>query len=193
MKNKVPAIFFDRDGTLNVDYGYVHTIDNFQFIHGTLDALLTLKKMNFALVLVTNQSGIARNLFTESQFLSLTAWMYRSLAHCDIILDGIYYCPHLPEAKLEIYRQKCECRKPKPGMLIAAQRHLNTDMTASYMVGDTLEDMQAAKMACIGTKVLVKSGQPITNKAKRAADWIINSLADLPENIKKKSFDKWKN
>ena len=75
MTQPVPAIFLDRDGTINVDHGYVHEIDNFQFIDGVIDACRELKEMGFALVLVTNQSGIARGIFTEEQFLSLTEWM----------------------------------------------------------------------------------------------------------------------
>ena len=93
MANKVPAIFLDRDGTLNVDHGYVHEIDNFEFIDGTIEALQALKKMGYALVLVTNQSGIARGMFTEDQFMQLTEWMDWSLADRDVDLD--YNAPPL--------------------------------------------------------------------------------------------------
>ena len=94
MANKVPAVFLDRDGTLNVDHGYVHEIDNFQFIDGAIEALQELKKMGFALVLITNQSGIARGMFSEEQFMQLTEWMDWSLADRDVDLDGI----RLPQA-----------------------------------------------------------------------------------------------
>lgn len=185
MANKVPAIFLDRDGTLNVDHGYVHEIDNFEFIDGTIEALQALKKMGYALVLVTNQSGIARGLFTEDQFMQLTEWMDWSLADRDVDLDGIYFCPHLPDATVEAYRQQCDCRKPQPGMLLSAQQHLDIDMASSYMVGDKIEDMQAALAAGVGTKVLVRSGKPVTAEGEAAADWVINSLAELPARIKK--------
>ena len=92
MAKSVPAIFLDRDGTINVDHGYVHEIDNFEFIDGVIDAMRELKKMGFALVVVTNQSGIARGKFTEAQFETLTEWMDWSLADRDVDLDGIYYC-----------------------------------------------------------------------------------------------------
>jgi D-glycero-D-manno-heptose 1,7-bisphosphate phosphatase len=183
--NKVPAIFLDRDGTLNVDHGYVHEIDNFEFIDGTIEALQTLKKMGYALVLVTNQSGIARGMFTEDQFTQLTEWMDWSLADREVDLDGIYFCPHLPDAPVEAYRQQCDCRKPQPGMLLSAQQHLDIDMASSYMVGDKIEDMQAAQAAGVGTKVLVRSGKPVTTEGEAAADWVINSLAELPARIKK--------
>lgn len=185
MTNKVPAIFLDRDGTMNVDRGYVHEIDNFQFIDGAIEAMRELKKMGFALVMVTNQSGIARGIFTEDTFMQLTEWMDWSLADREVDLDGIYYCPHHPEAVVEEYRQTCDCRKPQPGMLLSAQKELHIDMAASYMVGDKIDDMLAGKAAGVGTKVLVRSGKPVTEAGENAADWVIDSLADLPSRIKK--------
>lgn len=186
MANKVPAIFLDRDGTLNVDHGYVHEIDNFQFIDGVIEAMRELKNMGFALVLVTNQSGIARGMFTENQFMQLTEWMDWSLADRDVDLDGIYYCPHHPEGSVAEYRQECDCRKPQPGMLLSAQKELHIDMAASYIVGDKPDDMQAGAAAGVGTKVLVKTGKPVTPEGEAVADWVINSLADLPARIKQR-------
>nr|WP_312985943.1 D-glycero-beta-D-manno-heptose 1,7-bisphosphate 7-phosphatase [Atlantibacter sp.] len=180
----MPAIFLDRDGTINVDHGYVHEIDQFEFIDGVIDAMRELKEMGFALVLVTNQSGIARGKFTEAQFEILTEWMDWSLADRGVDLDGIYYCPHHPEGAVDEFRQSCDCRKPQPGMLISARDYLDIDMAASYMIGDKLEDMQAAQAAGVGTKVLVRSGKPVTEEAEKAADWVVDSLAKLPEAIK---------
>ena len=184
MTDKVPAIFLDRDGTMNVDHGYVHEIDNFQFIDGAIEAMQELKKMGYALVMVTNQSGIARGMFSEETFMQLTEWMDWSLADRDVDLDGIYFCPHHPEAVVEEYRQQCDCRKPEPGMLLAARKELNIDMAASYMVGDKIDDMLAGKAAGVGIKVLVRSGKPVTEEGEKVADWVINSLADLPARIK---------
>jgi len=169
---------------MNVDHGYVHEIDNFQFIDGAIDAMRELKKMGFALVMVTNQSGIARGIFNEDTFMQLTEWMDWSLADREVDLDGIYFCPHLPDAVVEEYRQQCDCRKPQPVMLLSAQQELNIDMAASYMVGDKPEDMLAGKAAGVGKKVLVRSGKPVTEEGENAADWVINSLADLPSRIK---------
>jgi D-glycero-D-manno-heptose 1,7-bisphosphate phosphatase len=182
----VPAIFLDRDGTINVDHGYVHEIDKFEFIDGAIEALRELKAMGFALVLVTNQSGIARGIFSEAQFEQLTEWMDWSLADRGVDLDGIYYCPHHPEGTVDEYRQQCDCRKPQPGMLISARDYLHIDMAASYMVGDKAEDMQAAQAAGVGTKVLVRTGKPVTPEAQALADMVADSLADLPELIKKR-------
>lgn len=183
MTNTRPAIFLDRDGTLNKDHGYVHEIDQFEFIEGAIPALAQLKALGFALVLVTNQSGIARGKFTEQQFSTLTEWMDWSLADRGVDLDAIYYCPHHPQASVKAWREDCNCRKPRPGMLLAARDALHLDMPASYMVGDKLEDIQAAAAAGVGCKVLVRTGKPITPQAEAAADWILTSLAGLPQAI----------
>ena len=178
------AIFLDRDGTLNVDHGYVHKIDDFQFIEGSIEALKKLKEMGYLLVLVTNQSGIARGYFSEAQFLQLTEWMDWSLADRGVDLDGIYYCPHHPQG-LPTFRQDCDCRKPKPGMLLQGIRELNIDPEQSFMVGDKIEDLQAAEEAKVRYKILVKSGKTVTPEGEQFADVVLNSLADLPEFIER--------
>jgi D-glycero-D-manno-heptose 1,7-bisphosphate phosphatase len=104
----------------------------------------------------------------------------------EVDLDGIYYCPHHPQGTVDEFRQTCDCRKPHPGMFISAQEFLHIDMASSYMVGDKLEDMQAAAAAGVGNKILVRTGKPVTPEAENAADWVINSLAELPQAIKKR-------
>lgn len=190
MINVQPAIFLDRDGTLNKDHGYVYEIDQFEFIEGTIEALIELKSMGFALVLVTNQSGIARGIFSEQQFMMLTEWMDWSLADRGVDLDGIYYCPHHPDGKISAWRDVCDCRKPQPGMLLTARDELQLDMTASYMAGDKLEDMQAGMAAGVGCNVLVRTGKPVTDQAAAAADWVLDSLAALPLAIKQRDLNK---
>ncbi|MCK3658319.1 D-glycero-beta-D-manno-heptose-1,7-bisphosphate 7-phosphatase [Pasteurellaceae bacterium Pebbles2] len=177
------AIFLDRDGTLNIDHGYVHQIDDFHFIDGSIEALLRLKKMGYLLVLVTNQSGIARGYFSEDQFLQLTEWVDWSLADRGVDLDGIYYCPHHIDGKGE-YQQDCDCRKPKSGMLLQAIKELRIDPSQSFMVGDKAEDMQAGLGAKVAHKILVKTGKEITPAGEDLADYVINSIADLPDLIK---------
>ncbi|PJG82070.1 D-glycero-beta-D-manno-heptose 1,7-bisphosphate 7-phosphatase [Caviibacterium pharyngocola] len=177
------AIFLDRDGTLNIDYGYVSEIDQFKFIDGSIEALKALKSMGYLLVLVTNQSGIARGYFSEDQFLQLTEWMDWSLADRGVDLDGIYYCPHHPEGQGE-YRQDCDCRKPKPGMLLQAIKELRIDPQQSFMVGDKKEDLLAGKSAGIKNVVLVKTGKPITTESENLADYVLESITDLPKIIR---------
>ncbi len=180
----IPAVFLDRDGTINVDTGYVHKVDDFQFIENAIEAMQSIKQMGYALIIVTNQAGIARGMYTEEQFMHLTEWMDWSLADRGVDLDGIYYCPHHPEGTVEEFRQVCNCRKPAPGMLLDAQKYLKIDMGNSYMVGDKLDDMLAGRAAEVGTTVLVRTGKPVTEDAEAAADIVINSIADLPALLK---------
>ncbi len=170
------AVFLDRDGVINLDSGYVSCVDDFHFIDGTIEALQILKKKGYCLVVVTNQSGIARGYFTEEQFMSLTEWMDWSLADRDVDLDGIYFCPHHPTAGVGEYRQECNCRKPAPGMLLDAAKDLKIDLANSYMVGDKAGDLQAAKAAGVGHKVLVRTGKTVTEEAIALADEVQDSL-----------------
>ncbi|MBE2898868.1 D-glycero-beta-D-manno-heptose 1,7-bisphosphate 7-phosphatase [Pasteurellaceae bacterium 20609_3] len=179
------AIFLDRDGTLNIDHGYVHTIDDFTFIDGSIEALLELKRMGYLLVLVTNQSGIARGLFSEQQFLTLTEWMDWSLADRGVDLDGIYYCPHLPDGQGE-YGIECDCRKPAPGMLRQAIEELDIDPQRSVMVGDKAADIQAGIAAGVGCNVLVRTGKAITEQGQGLASAVLDSIAALPHFLKQR-------
>ncbi|VFP84090.1 D-glycero-beta-D-manno-heptose-1,7-bisphosphate 7-phosphatase [Candidatus Erwinia haradaeae] len=182
--NTNPAIFVDRDGTINLDHGYVFQIDHFQFIDGIINAMQELILMGFSLVIVTNQSGIARGVFTITQFIILTTWMKKSLLEHDVHIDGVYFCPHHPMAAIKEWRQLCSCRKPKPGMLLTAKKELHIDMSASYMIGDKIEDMQAAQAAGVGKNILVRSGKVIPEEHIHSADYILNSFKDLPQYIK---------
>ncbi|WP_392561119.1 D-glycero-beta-D-manno-heptose 1,7-bisphosphate 7-phosphatase [Orbus sturtevantii] len=173
-----PAIFLDRDGTINIDYNYVHTIDDFHFIDGVIEAMAELKRMGFLLVITTNQSGIARGIFSKEQFETLTEWMDWSLIDRGVEIDGVYYCPHDPS------NSDCECRKPKPGMIFAAKKNLDIDIANSYMVGDRISDLLSGKNAGVKKTVLVRTGDAVTTEAEQQADWIIDSLAQLPNKIK---------
>lgn len=179
------AIFLDRDGTLNIDYGYVHDIDHFHFIEGSIEALKALQEMEYALVLVTNQSGIARGYFTEEEFNQLTEWMDWSLEDRGVHLDGIYYCPHHPKGAGK-YKKECDCRKPKPGLLLEAMADLGIDPKKSIMIGDKLDDVIAGKQANVGTTVLVQTGKEVTEEIAIQADYVIDSIAYLPALIKEK-------
>lgn len=145
---KVPAVFFDRDGVLNVDSGYVHRADQFEWIEGAMDAIALLKTRGYFVAVVTNQSGVARGYYDEPSVNVLHQHMQTELqlrARCSI--DAFYYCPHLPDAALPQYRQHCACRKPNPGMLLTAAGEHGLDLARSYMVGDRDTDMAAASAA----------------------------------------------
>lgn len=175
-----PAIFLDRDGVINVDRGYVHTVDDFEYIDGVFDACKKLKEMGYLLVLVTNQSGIARGMFSEDEFISLTEWMDWNFEDNGVEFDGIYYCPHHATEGQGEYLQDCDCRKPKAGMFKSAQDFLKIDMTKSVMIGDKADDMKAAIAADVATKVLVRTGKAITEDGESLADAVLDSIADVP-------------
>ena len=178
-----PAIFLDRDGVINVDTGYVYLVDDFKFIDGVIDALLKLKQKGYLLVVVTNQSGIARGMFTEEQFMSLTEWMDWSLADRGVDLDGIYFCPHHPSEGSDQYRKSCTCRKPGPDMILDAVKHLDIDLTRSYMVGDKPSDMKAAINAGVAHKILLETGKSITEEGRALADAIYPSLVEFADGV----------
>ncbi|MFM2482439.1 D-glycero-beta-D-manno-heptose 1,7-bisphosphate 7-phosphatase [Celerinatantimonas sp. YJH-8] len=185
--NKTPAIFLDRDGVINEDGNYVATADDFHFIKGSIEAMQQLKKLGWRLVVVTNQSGIARGLYSEDQFLHLTEWMDWSLADRGVDLEGIYYCPHHPDYGQGEYHQDCDCRKPKPGMFLQASEELNIDLTQSWMIGDKASDLEAAKNAGVEQRILVRSGKPLTQDGEQLATYILDDLAAAAQLIAKQS------
>lgn len=128
----------------------------------------------------TNQSGIARGKFSEERFISLTQWMDWNFADNGVEFDGIYYCPHHAEHGIGQYKEECDCRKPKPGMFFSARDFLNIDMANSVMIGDKAEDMMAAEAAGVGTKILVRTGKPITEQGEALATVVLDSIRDVP-------------
>lgn len=132
------AIFLDRDGTLNNDTGYVHRKEDWHWLPGVVETLRRFHAVGYLLVVVSNQSGIARGMFGEDDLHALEAWINEDLAASNAVIDAWYYCPHLPEVT-----GPCDCRKPEPGLLLRAAADLNIDLARSWMVGDRVRDMQA--------------------------------------------------
>lgn len=177
------AIFLDRDGVINQDTGYVYKRDDFIFIDGVIDAMKLLKQKGYQLVVVTNQSGIARGLFSEDDFIRLTEWMDWSLADRDIVLDGIYFCPHHPTEGKGADTKECNCRKPAPGMFQEAITDLDIDVSASYMVGDKVSDLQAAQAAGVAHLVLVRTGKEMTAEGEAMAEAVYPSLSEFAQHV----------
>ena len=175
------AAFLDRDGVINVDTGYVHRIEDFEFVPGTLEACRELARRGWLLVVATNQSGIGRGLYTLQHFNALTDWMRARFEQSGAPLAGVYYCPHHPTDALDGFRIRCDCRKPQPGLLLQAARELSLDLAQSMLFGDKCDDLQAAKSASILHRVLLgKDGRmpPRDDCAPGLATGRFTSLSD---------------
>jgi D-glycero-D-manno-heptose 1,7-bisphosphate phosphatase len=171
------AVFLDRDGVINVDHGYVHKVEDFRFVPGSDDAMRRLQAAGWRLVVVTNQSGLARGLYSQADYDRFTAHLQRELAAAGVSVDAVLHCPHLPDATVAAYRLQCDCRKPAPGMLLRAARHLGLDLAASVMVGDRFTDIEAGRAAGVGHNVLVRSGHAPEPGDTERADAVYDDLA----------------
>lgn len=146
-----PALFLDRDGVINVDHGYVHRPENFEFMPGIFKLVRAANERGYLVVVVTNQAGIGRGYYSEAQFLLLTDWMKERFKAEGARIDAVYFCPFHPEHGVGEYRRESECRKPGPGMLLQAKKDLNVDLIKSILVGDKPSDIAAGKAAGVGT------------------------------------------
>lgn len=143
-----PALFFDRDGVLNVNHGYVHRPDQLEWIPGAREAVLRANQAALKTVVVTNQAGIARGFYDIPTFHALMDRMREELAQIGAHLDGVYFCPYHPEGVNE-YRGESEFRKPRPGMILQAMEELHLDSAQCLLVGDFESDIEAARNAGI--------------------------------------------
>jgi D-glycero-D-manno-heptose 1,7-bisphosphate phosphatase len=165
-----PAAFIDRDGVINEERHYVHRIDDFVLLPGAVSGLQTLQAAGYLLVVVTNQGGIGRGLYTEEDFARLTAHMLDALAQRGIRVAAVYHCPHHPDAAQAGDRVDCSCRKPHPGMLLRAAQELAIDLARSVMIGDKASDLAAGRSAGVGRCLLVASGHSVPPSVRAQAD-----------------------
>lgn len=157
---KRKAVFLDRDGTINLEVDYLSRVEEFQFIPGAPLAIKRLKDAGFLLVVVTNQSGIARGYYDESALERIHQHMHEELEKFGVAIDACYFCPHHPEHGVGPYKRECTCRKPFPGMLFQAAKELDIDLSASFMVGDKIADVKAGiEAGCTPILVLTGYGQ----------------------------------
>lgn len=151
------ALFLDRDGVINVDAGYVHLPEQVIFLDGIFDLCRAARAKDYRIIIITNQAGIGRGLYTEAQFHDLMHWMGGRFKAEGAAWDAYYFCPHHPEHGIGVYRIVCECRKPKPGMLLRAQSEWAIDMANSIFIGDKPHDMEAGHAAGVGKLHLLDS------------------------------------
>ena len=148
------ALLLDRDGVINHNHGYVHNIDNFDFIDGIFDLVRTAHAYNLKVVVITNQSGIGRGFYSEEQFLQLTSWMCKQFINAGAPIDKVYFSPFHPTEGLGKYKKDDFSRKPNPGMIIQAQKELGLDLGSSILIGDKATDIGAGMAAGLGLNIL---------------------------------------
>lgn len=155
--NPRPAIFLDRDGVVIEDAHYVGSPDRVRLLPGAAESIAALNRAGWPVVIVTNQAGVARGLFPAEAVGVVHTHLAALLASYRARVDAFYFCPHHPDGEVEAYRAACDCRKPRPGMLLRAAGELGLDLAASWMVGDRVSDLEAG--AAAGTRtILVRTG-----------------------------------
>ena len=161
---KLKAAFFDRDGVLNVDKSYLYKIEDLEWIDGAKEALAYLTQQGYTVFVVTNQSGIARGYYTVDDMNKLHEFMAQQVAAAGGKIEKFYYCPHLPEGKIAEYAVECDCRKPKPGLILRAFEEYGIDKDAAFLIGDKPRDVESAEAA--GIKGYLFTGGNLLNFVK---------------------------
>jgi rfaE bifunctional protein nucleotidyltransferase chain/domain len=180
------AAFLDRDGVINKDKAYVHRWEDFEFVPGAIEGMKKLQDSGYALVIVTNQSGLARGYYTEGEYLQLTEAMQQHLAYHGVQLAGIFHCPHHPKGTVPAISIDCNCRKPAPGMLIQAASELWLSLPDSILIGDKTSDIEAARAAGVGRAYLVESENPESGFKDVPADGRFANLLECANILMKK-------
>jgi D-glycero-D-manno-heptose 1,7-bisphosphate phosphatase len=175
------ALFLDRDGVINFDYGYVHKTEDFKFLPGVFNLVRIANALKFKVIVVTNQAGIGRGYYSEQTFQELTAWMCHEFEYNGGRINDVYFCPFHPKFGVGVYRVDSELRKPAPGMLLKAQEDHGIDMARSVIVGDSVSDMDAGFAANIGTLLFLGGGQAVGGAIT------ISSLDDVVDYLRRVS------
>jgi D-glycero-D-manno-heptose 1,7-bisphosphate phosphatase len=183
-----PAIFIDRDGTLSHEVGYVNHPTRFRLYPFAVDAVRHVNRAGWRAVVVTNQAGVARGYFPESLLDIVHGALREALDAGGARLDGLYYCPHHPSVGAPPYRQECDCRKPKPGLLLRAAAELGIDLAGSWVIGDRLADLQLAwNVGARGALVLTGYGRGereyLSASWPRQPDLVAENLLEAVERI----------
>ncbi|WP_373014094.1 D-glycero-beta-D-manno-heptose 1,7-bisphosphate 7-phosphatase [Sulfuricurvum sp.] len=163
------ALFLDRDGVVNVEKNYLHKIEDFELVEGIVDVCRAYQEQGYLIIIVTNQSGIARGYYSEEDFAILSRWMKEHFRELGITITHIYHCPHHEDID-----GACECRKPEPGMFLQAQKEYDLEMNLSVMIGDNERDIEASRKAGVGWNVLLSD-----NAEGSSADRTIHTLREL--------------
>lgn len=173
---KTKAAFIDRDGVINEERSYVYRPIDFVLLPGVVEGLSLLRELGYALIVVSNQSGVARGFYTESDIELLHNYMRKELSTAGAPIDGIYYCPHHPSGSVATLAINCDCRKPSPGMIFRAAIEFDIDLRSSVMIGDRITDVQAGHNAGVSLNIIVESGHPVATDCFFEADFVASDL-----------------
>ena len=180
------AIFLDRDGTINVDKAYLSKIEDFEYLPGVIEGLKLLQNARYKLIIITNQSGIARGYYTEDDFLRLNNWMLKDLGEKGVRIGKVYYCPHHPKGKIEKYRVDCDCRKPKLGLYQKAIEDFDIDLSVSWTIGDKIRDSAICELTdCRGYLISDLEKPEIIKEVEESQYRNISYAANLLEAAKR--------
>jgi D-glycero-D-manno-heptose 1,7-bisphosphate phosphatase len=175
-KNK--ALFLDRDGVINEDYGYVYQVQKFHLIENIKILIKEANLSGYKIIIITNQAGIGKNLYTNNDFKKLTKYMKDLFIKDGCYVDAVYHCPYHPTQGIGRYLKNSYDRKPNPGMLLKAQKDFNLDMSKSILIGDKISDIEAGNNAFINTNILFSQNKN-KNKNKKSHSFIeINCLTE---------------
>lgn len=175
-RKRKPAVFLDRDGVLTKEKSYITSVEDLEIFLYTAECIRKIHEKGYYAIVLTNQSGVARGLFTEEELQEMNNYLIQQTG-----VDAVYYCPHHPEGRVEKYREVCHCRKPETGMFEAACREFEIDMENSYMVGDRAGDVLAGQNAGVKT-ILVESGYGTARlECEVSADYVLRDLRDMVE------------
>jgi len=172
------TVFLDRDGVINDDTGYVGSWDEFYFLPGVIEALKILTEKGFNIIIVTNQSGIARGYYSEDEYFRLERKITEYLKAKGVFITATYYCPHLIRGLVKTYSIDCDCRKPSPGMLVQAAKEHNLDFSQAIMIGDKATDMEAAHSVDIPERYFIDLSMSADEKSYELSTERFESLFD---------------
>lgn len=173
------AAFLDRDGTINVDKNYLYKIEDFEFLPGAIDGLKKLQDAGYLLIIITNQSGIARGYYTEDDYQKINDYMIKQLKDRDIIITDVLFCPHHPYAAIKKYRKNCNCRKPQLGLFELSMKKWNIDCKESIAIGDNLRDLKVCEIyGCRGYLIQQNGIQKVLKKYGNIQ--VIHNISEVP-------------
>lgn len=171
------ALILDRDGVINKEINYLYKIEDVEFIDGIFETCKFFMDKGYLIIVVTNQAGIARGKYTETDFHRLNDWMVEEFRKHQVEISKTYYCPYHPTEGKGRYKKDSFDRKPNPGMILKARDEFDLDLKSSILVGDKIIDIEAGVNAGVGTNILVQSGPKIDDTS--SADYVIDSIKDI--------------